>query len=264
LLGVLKAVGCDEWPIDAFQSSIVNRQSSIIMFPLKDDNPTTIVPVVTLILIAINVAVFLYQVSLKPPALQLFIYEYGTVPALVTGAKSLPESLAKIPPFLSIFSSMFLHGGWMHLIGNLWFLWIFGNNIEEAMGGLRYLLFYLACGFIASLCQIFWNVRSVLPTVGASGAIAGVLGAYVMLYPRARVLVLIFLGFFIRVLYIPAGVVLGFWFLIQLLSGSEAGKQDMGGVAFWAHIGGFVAGALLIGLFKKKGIHFFNPPRQAG
>jgi membrane associated rhomboid family serine protease len=232
------------------------------MFPLKDDNPTTITPVVTWMLIAINVMVFLYQVSLEPRASQLLVYQYGAIPAVVAGGQRLPARLATIPPILSIFTSMFLHGGWMHLIGNMWFLWIFGNNIEEAMGGLRYLVFYLLCGFLASWSHILSNTGSILPSIGASGAIAGVLGAYIMLYPRARVWTLIFLGFFMRLLYIPAGVMLGYWFLLQVLNGGMAGRQNAGGVAFWAHIGGFVAGVLFVGLFKKTDVRFFNPPRR--
>jgi membrane associated rhomboid family serine protease len=230
------------------------------MFPLKDDNPTTIIPIVTLILIALNVVIFLYQVSLDPKTQQLFAYQYGAVPAVVTGLQSLPAKLATVPPFLSIFTSMFLHGSWLHLIGNMWYLWIFGNNIEDAMGSLRYLLFYLICGFLASATQILSNAGSILPTIGASGAIAGVLGAYLLLYPRARVMTLIFF-IFIRIIYIPAGFVLGFWFVLQLLNGSLSGNQQGGGVAFWAHIGGFIAGMLLVGLFKKRNVRFFNPPR---
>jgi membrane associated rhomboid family serine protease len=232
------------------------------MFPLKDDNPIQIFPIVTWALIAVNVAVFLYQLSLGPQSSQLFIYQYGAIPAVVTGGQSLPEAVAAIPPVLSVFTSMFLHGGWMHLIGNLWFLWIFGNNIEEAMGGLRFIVFYLACGILASWSHILSNTSSILPSIGASGAIGGVLGAYILLYPRARVWTLIFLGFFIRLLYVPAGIMLGYWFLIQLLSGSMAGRQEGGGVAFWAHIGGFLAGVLLVGVFKKKNVRFFNPPRR--
>ncbi len=232
------------------------------MFPLKDDNPTRITPIVTWVLIAANVMVFLYQVSLAPGASQLFVYQFGTIPAVVTGLRRLPASIATIPPVLSVFTSMFLHGGWMHLIGNMWFLWIFGNNIEEAMGRLRYLGFYLLCGFLASWSHILSNTGSILPSIGASGAIAGILGAYIMLYPRARVLTLIPLFFFVRFVYLPAGLILGYWFLIQVLSGSMAGRQDAGGVAFWAHIGGFVAGMLLVGLFKKKEVRFFNPPRH--
>ena len=232
------------------------------MFPLKDDNPTTVTPVITLFLITLNVVVFLYQVSLGPRGSEVFVYQYGAIPAVVTGERNLPGGLAAIPPFLSVFTSMFLHGGWLHLIGNMWYLWIFGNNIEEAMGHLRYFVFYIVCGFLASISHIMSNVGSTLPSIGASGAIAGVLGAYILLYPRARVLTLIFLGFFIRLLYIPAGFVLGFWFILQLLNGSMAGGQDVGGIAFWAHIGGFVAGAALVGFFKKRNVRFFNPPRH--
>jgi membrane associated rhomboid family serine protease len=231
------------------------------MLPLKDDNPTRITRFITLVLIGFNVLVFLYQVSLGPESLKVFIYQYGTVPSVIAGHLKLPSAIAAIPPALSIFTSMFLHGSWMHLIGNMWFLWIFGNNIEEAMGGLRYLLFYLLCGIIASGSQVLSNPDSVLPSIGASGAIAGVLGAYIMLYPRARIWTLIFLGFFMRLLYIPAGFILGYWFLIQVLGGSMAGMQDAGGVAFWAHIGGFIAGIALVGAFKKREVRFFNPPR---
>jgi len=232
------------------------------MFPLKDDNPTTITPIITGILIFLNVVIFLYQVSLGPQGSQIFAYEYGAIPAVVTGEQRLPAGIAVIPPFLSMFTSMFLHGGWMHLIGNMWFLWIFGNNIEEAMGSLRYLVFYIVCGFLASGAHVLSNAGSTLPSIGASGAIAGVMGAYILLYPRARVLTLIFLFFFVRLLYIPAGLVLGFWFFLQLISGSMTGGQSGGGVAFWAHIGGFIAGTLLVGLFKKRDVRFFSPPRH--
>ena len=233
------------------------------MFPLKDDNPISITPVVTWALIVVNVLVFLYQFSLGPKAAEYFVYQYGAIPAVVVGQQSLPSSFATIPPVLSVFTSMFLHGGWMHLIGNMWFLWIFGNNIEEAMGGFRFIVFYFVCGVLASWSHILSNPGSVLPSIGASGAISGVMGAYIMLYPRARVWTLIFLFFFIRLMYIPAGIILGYWFLIQLLSGSMAGGQAQGGVAFWAHIGGFLAGVLLVALFKKKGVRFFNPPRYS-
>jgi len=232
------------------------------MFPLKDDNPAHIIPIVTWMLIAVNVGCFLYQTSLEPADSRIFVYQFGAIPAVITGQQSLPRSITAVAPFLSIFTSMFLHGGWMHLIGNVWYLWIFGNNIEEAMGGLRYLLFYLICGFVASLSQIVSNISSTLPTIGASGAIAGVLGAYIILYPRARVLTLIFLGFFVRLLYFPAGIILGFWFVYQLISGYTAGIQPGGGIAFWAHIGGFITGLLLVGLFKKRDVRFFNPPRH--
>jgi len=231
------------------------------MFPLKDENPTQIAPVVTWMLIAVNVLVFLYQITLGPSLARDFVFQYGSIPAVVLGHGKLPDNLASIPPFVSVFTSMFLHGGWMHLIGNMWFLWIFGNNIEEAMGRARYLVFYLICGLVASWSHILANMNSAIPTIGASGAIGGVLGAYIMIFPRARVYTLIFLGFFMRIMYVPAVVILGYWFLIQLISGSVSGGQN-GGIAFWAHVGGFLAGAILVGVFKKKEVHFFNPPHR--
>jgi membrane associated rhomboid family serine protease len=230
------------------------------MFPLRDDNPTTITPVLTVALIAINVLVFMYQVSLGPRGDQRLLYQFGAIPAVVLGEKALPAAVVAVPPVATMFTSMFLHGSIMHLLGNMLYLWIFGNNIEEAMGRVRFLLFYLLTGVIASLAHVLSNPSSTLPSIGASGAISGVLGAYILLYPRARVLTLIFLGFFIRLMYIPAGWVLGIWFVLQLLSGSMAGQGNGGGVAFWAHIGGFVAGMLLVGLFKRREVRFFNPP----
>ncbi len=232
------------------------------MLPLRDDNPTRVAPVVNWALIFVNVVVFLYQVSLGPRQEQRLIYEYGAIPAVIFGYKTLPAYLAVIPAKASLFTSMFLHGGWLHLIGNMWYLWIFGDNIEESMGRLRYLAFYLICGIAASCSHVLSNPESFLPSIGASGAISGVLGAYLLLFPRARVLVLIPLGFFTRLIYIPAGFVLGFWFVLQLLSGSMGGPQNGGGVAFWAHIGGFIAGMLLVGLFKKRDVRFFNPPQR--
>jgi membrane associated rhomboid family serine protease len=222
------------------------------MFPLHDDNPTSTTPVVALGIIVLNVLVFLYQFSLGPRAGQLFIYQYGAIPVVILGSETLPPQLHTIPSQLTLITSMFLHGSWMHLIGNIWYLWIFGDNVEEAMGHFRFFVFYMVSGLLASLSHIFSGAGSVLPSIGASGAISGVLGAYLLLYPRARVLTLIFLGWFIRLIYIPAGFILVFWFLLQLLSGSMAGGQDAGGVAFWAHIGGFVAGLMLVKLFRKN------------
>jgi membrane associated rhomboid family serine protease len=229
------------------------------MIPLHDDNPTRIKPVLTVMLIAANVLVFFYQLSLGPRQEQTLVYQYGAIPAVVVGTRHLPAQLAAIPPVLSLFTSMFLHGGFLHIIGNMLYLWIFGNNIEEAMGRARFLVFYLVCGVLAALAHILSNPSSVIPTIGASGAISGVLGAYLLLYPRARVLTLIPLGFFTRLIYIPAGIVLGFWFILQLISGS-LGSPEGGGVAWFAHVGGFVAGMALVGLFKRRDVRFFNPP----
>jgi membrane associated rhomboid family serine protease len=229
------------------------------MIPLRDDNPTRTTPFLTVGLIAANALVFLYQLSLPPRAAKLFVYQFAMIPAVVFGTDQLPGSVTAIPPTLTLFTSMFLHGGFMHLAGNMLYLWIFGNNIEDAMGHARFLVFYLVCGLLASLSHAFTNLGSEIPSLGASGAISGVLGAYLLLYPRARVLVLIPLWIFMRLMYVPAAFALGIWFLMQLLSGGLSGSQG-GGVAWWAHIGGFVAGMALVGLFKQRSVRFFNPP----
>ena len=233
------------------------------MIPLHDDNPARTKPVLTVSLIAANVLAFAYQLSLGPNAGQAFVYQFGAIPAVILGTRALPEQLAAIPPALSLFTSMFLHGGFMHLIGNMLYLWIFGNNIEDAMGRVRFLIFYFLSGFAASFVHILSDVSSVIPAIGASGAISGVLGAYLLLYPHAQVLTLIPLGFFTRLMYIPAGIVLGLWFVFQLLSGGLSGGEG-GGVAWWAHVGGFVGGMLLVGLFKKRDVRFFNPRQPHG
>jgi membrane associated rhomboid family serine protease len=229
------------------------------MIPLRDDNPTTITPYVTIALIAANVTVFLYQLSLGPDVAQRFVYAFAAIPAVIVGTRELPAGIAALPPAMTMITSMFLHGGIMHLGGNMLYLWIFGNNIEEAMGHARYLVFYVVCGILASAAHVLSNLGSTIPSLGASGAISGVLGAYLLLYPRAQVLTLIPLGLFTRVMYIPAGFALGIWFVMQLLSSSMSGTEG-GGVAWWAHIGGFVAGMLLVGLFKQRSVRFFSPP----
>ena len=229
------------------------------MIPLHDDNPTKITPVLTIGFIVTCVLVFFYQVSLPGQPGQLFVLQYGAIPAVVFGHAALPPELAGLPAVASLVSSMFLHGGWMHLIGNMLYLWIFGNNIEDVMGHRRFIFFYLICGILAALSHALIDTSSQVPMVGASGAISGVLGAYVLLFPRAQVMVFIPLGFFMRLMYIPAGFVLGFWFLLQLLSGSANLGQGGGGVAWFAHVGGFVAGMALIGLFKRSDVPFFAP-----
>jgi membrane associated rhomboid family serine protease len=231
------------------------------MIPLRDDNPTRIMPFVTVSLIAVNLLIFLYQVSLGPRAEKLLIYQFGAIPSVIAGSAVLPSQMAVVPPVLSIFTSMFLHGSILHLAGNMLYLWIFGNNIEEALGHMRFLVFYLVCGFAASMVHVLSNVDSSFPTIGASGAISGVLGAYLLLYPRAQVLTLVPLFIIMPIIYIPAGVVLSLWFLLQLVNGSMSQGDPGAGIAWWAHIGGFVAGMLLVGLFKKRGVRFFNPPQ---
>ena len=232
------------------------------MIPLHDDNPTTIKPIVTISFIITCVAVFFYQLSLPGSAERIFVYQFGAIPAVIFGEDSISFKHAVIPAPLSLISSMFLHGGWMHLIGNMLYLWVFANNIEDAMGHRRFIAFYTLCGVVAALSHAITAPGSPIPMVGASGAISGVLGAYLLLYPRSSILVLVPIWVFIKVVRVPAALVLGFWFLIQILSGSASLSGGSGGVAWFAHIGGFIAGMVLIGFFKRPRIRFFNPPRR--
>ncbi len=228
------------------------------MIPLHDDNPTTINPVMTITFIVSCVLVFFYQTSLGGQGGQLFVYQFGAIPGVLFGKEALPPEAAVVPASFSLITSMFLHGGFMHLGGNMLYLWIFGNNIEDIMGHGRFVIFYFLCGIIAAMSHAMTDPGSVVPMIGASGAISGVLGAYLLIYPRAHVMVLIPLGFFIKMMYLPAGFVLAFWFLLQIFSGAFSGSQGGGGVAWFAHIGGFIAGIVLVGLFKHKHVHFFN------
>ncbi|ACZ39212.1 rhomboid family intramembrane serine protease [Sphaerobacter thermophilus] len=224
------------------------------MIPIGDDNRgrrTT--PFVNYTLIVLNVLVFLYEVSLPMDQLEVFVYRFGIVPAEITQGVDIPP-LAPFPIYLTILTSMFLHGGWAHLLGNMLFLWIFGDNVEDSMGHLRYLIFYLLGGIGAALAQIFLaGPDSTTPMIGASGAIAAVLGAYFVMYPGGLVRVLVVLGFFITVVMVPAVIMIGLWFLLQLLSGLATlgiETQQTGGVAFWAHVGGFVTGLVLVWVFR--------------
>ena len=230
------------------------------MIPLRDDNPTSITPFVTYAFIAACVLVFLWQMSLGEKGFEAAVLALGVTPATLLGDARLPPELYLIPPVITVFSSMFLHGGFMHLAGNMLYLWIFGNNVEDSMGHVRFVIFYLLCGVAAALAQAWPNPDSTIPMIGASGAISGVLGAYLLLFPRAHVLVLIPLGVLTRLVPLPAMFVLGFWFVLQLISTalSDAGQ---GGVAFGAHIGGFVAGMILIPVFKYRHVRLFAPPR---
>ena len=227
------------------------------MIPLRDDNPTTLKPYVTITLIVLCVVVFLWQLSLGPGG-ERAIYGLGVIHAVLFDSKHLSPDVVMVPPAATVVTSMFLHGGLMHLIGNMLYLWIFGNNVEDAMGHARFVVFYLLCGIAAVLAQALPNPQSTIPMVGASGAISGVLGAYLLLYPHARVLVAIPLGFYLYTPKLPAAWVLVFWFVMQLLSGALAGAQE-GGVAFHAHVGGFIAGAILILFFRRRGVRLFNP-----
>jgi len=221
------------------------------MIPLRDRNPSGVFPTVTTALILVNTFVFLYEIHLGP-AIGGFLKHYALIPAVVTGSVrydqiSLSETVA---PF---FSSMFLHGGWLHLIMNMWFLWIFGDNVEDTLGAGRYLIFYVLCGLAAALTHLATQPSSAVPVLGASGAIAGVLGAYAVLFPRARVLTLVPIFFFIRIMELPALLILGYWFLLQIVSGSlEAVTATHGGTAIWAHVGGFLTGMALIQVMRPR------------
>ncbi|MGH8670509.1 MAG: rhomboid family intramembrane serine protease [Burkholderiales bacterium] len=230
------------------------------MIPLHDDNPTSINPVITVLTIAVCVAVFLWQISSGTDGFERSVYSLGVVPAVLLGDVSLPSDLAVVPATTTLLTSMFLHGGWMHLIGNMLYLWIFGNNVEDAMGHGRFIAFYAICGVAAGLGQAVIDPVSQIPLIGASGAISGVLGAYLLLYPHARVLVAIPLGIVMHTTRLAAGWVLVFWFVLQLIN-STLTQSSNGGVAWFAHIGGFVAGMALIPFFKRSNVRLFNPPR---
>jgi rhomboid family protein len=218
------------------------------MIPLKDDNPTRTVPFVTMALIAANSLVFLWELSLTPERQQQAILSLAVVPSELSRIASLGTD-ALLYNGMTLVTAMFVHGSLLHLAGNMLYLWIFGNNIEDVMGHVRFAVFYLLCGLAATLTQVAANPASRAPMIGASGAIAGVLGAYLILFPTARVLTLFYLIVFVRVVPVPAVIILGVWFLLQLVS---AGEIAPGGVAWFAHIGGFVAGLAFIVPFRRR------------
>ena len=230
------------------------------MIPLHDDNPTEITPVVTYTVIGLCVLAFLWQISLGRIGGERIVYSLGLIPAVFFHAAALPDEMTIVPPATTLLTSMFLHGGFMHLAGNMLYLWIFGNNVEDSMGHGRFIAFYLLCGVAAGLAQALMDPGSEIPMIGASGAISGVLGAYLLLYPHARVLVIVPLGLLSTLMRLRAIWVLGFWFVMQLLLSAFSGSQQ-GGVAFFAHIGGFIAGMALIPLFKYADTPLFHPGR---
>ena len=215
------------------------------MIPLKDDNPTSGRPIITYFIIGLCTVIFLVQISSESYKTGELFYSYGLIPSVLMGHNQLPMDLYAIPAFITIFSSMFMHGGFMHLIGNMLYMWIFADNIEDNLGITKFIIFYLLCGIGAAMTQVLMDTHSQIPMIGASGAIGGVLGAYLINHPKAKVLVLIPFGFFSQLLKIKALYVLGFWFILQFISSG-------GGVAYAAHIGGFVSGMILILFFNKK------------
>lgn len=231
------------------------------MIPLKDDNPTRLWPLATVAIIVACAVVFLWQVSLGTRGGQLAVLAYGMVPARLFELAELPPQLNLMPPAGTVFTSMFMHAGFMHFAGNMLYLWIFGNNVEDAMGHVKYVVFYLVCGVVAAVGQAVLDPASQIPMIGASGAISGVLGAYLLLYPHARILMLIPIGFYVTTARLPAVLVLGLWFLIQLVNSSLA--QGEGGVAWFAHLGGFIAGMILVPFFKDREVALFHPLRRS-
>ena len=231
------------------------------MIPLHDDNPTELRPWVTIGLIAACTLAYLWELTYPGPRLAEVFYAYGFIPAVWFGERTLPPDLGAASPSVTLVTSMFLHGGFLHLAGNMLYLWIFGNNVEDAMGHVRFAAFYLCCGVAAALTQAYSDPGSTVPMVGASGAIGGALGAYLLLHPHARVLVLLPLGFLFYTMRIPAYFVLGLWFVFQLFAGGV--QTGDGGVAYWAHIGGFIAGAVLLFAFKRRGVPIWDRGRPA-
>jgi membrane associated rhomboid family serine protease len=232
------------------------------VIPIRDENPNLFTPVVTVAIIALNVAawVFVERLGSAGP-LARAVCHFGLVPGELLHRVAPGPAVPLGPGFqcvigptsdwATLLTHMFMHGGWLHLIGNMWFLWIFGNNVEDSMGHVRFAVFFLLCGLAAAGLQIASKPDSAIPMVGASGAIGGVMGAYVLLYPRVRVEMLVVLGFYVTTVAVPAYLMLGYWFLLQLLGGASSLASETAGVAFWAHVGGFAAGMALIGLFRK-------------
>jgi membrane associated rhomboid family serine protease len=223
------------------------------MIPVRDDQPRFSTPYVTYFLIGLNLVIFLFEASLTPRGFKVLLFQLGMIPSNITGVLTGAHETGVAAAFFPTLTSMFLHGSWMHVIGNMWFLWIFGDNIEDYLGHFKYLLFYLLSGLGAAFAQVILNPHSSVPTVGASGAIAGVLGAYFLLYPKAKVLIWFPILF---LFYLPAWVTLGYWFAMQFVSGAATSianySETSGGVAFWAHVGGFLAGIVLIKIFPER------------
>ena len=249
------------------------------MIPIRDDNPHFLTPYATYGIIALNVLAWvLLQGMGTEPLLSGSVCRLGMIPGELlqtvpagTRLQVGPNTfcvLGDTSSWYTVFTSMFMHGGWLHIIGNMWFLWLFGNNVEDSMGHVRFVVFYLLCGLAAAAAQVFADTDSAIPMVGASGAIGGVMGAYILLYPRVHVHMLVFLGFFVTTFAVPAFLMLGYWLLIQVISGFGSIGAEGGGVAFWAHVGGFVAGAILVLLFRdprlvaKHPYHGWNQRRS--
>ena len=226
---------------------------SSALIPLRDINPTERFAIVTLLLIILNCIIFFYQTTLGQAAEEHFMASFALIPKHFFSYTGLMHN--ELPVSATILTSMFLHGGFFHIAGNMLYLWIFGNNIEDAMGRMKFIIFYLVCGFVAAYAHAYMNSSSITPMIGASGAISGILGAYLLLYPRARVVTLFIIVFYIRTIPVPAMVVLLFWILLQFLNALGA-SNSAEGVAWYAHLAGFITGMILIGVFKRRDVPF--------
>ncbi len=237
--------------------------SSIFLFPFRDDNPSYSVPMVTISLVCLNVIFYILSGLAGPYEYIGNVYTYGLIPAelfhgqIITSVDWLlpgeaQPTIGNFPTFLTLFTHMFMHGGFMHLLGNIWFLWLFGDNIEDRMGSFRFIIFYLVAGLIAALSHGLTDTSGIIPMIGASGAISGVIGAYIILFPYARIHTVLFVFFFFRTIRIPAWIFLGFWFVGQVFYGFQSLGVSGAGVAFFAHIGGFIAGVIMVKLFAPK------------
>jgi membrane associated rhomboid family serine protease len=240
------------------------------MFPIRDENPHFLTPFVTYAIVALNVIAWVLVQRMGTEAgLAHSLCDLGLIPGELLGRAAPGTTVPLTPQFAcvvdpsgdwrTVVTHMFLHGGWFHLIGNMWFLWIFGNNVEDSMGHVRFVVFYLLCGLAAAALQVMANPASAIPMVGASGAIGGVMGAYVVLYPRVQVQLLVWFGFYVTTVAVPAVFMLLYWLGMQLLGGALSMGDEGGGVAFWAHVGGFVAGALLVLLFRDPALVARHP-----
>ncbi len=220
------------------------------MFPLRDNIPSRSICIITILLIILNLYIYYQEILLSDALLTKIIKRYGLIPARLTAITA--QGSLDFSPYVTLISNLFLHGGWMHVLGNMWYMWVFADNVEDWLGHFRFIIFYLACGVIANITHIVLDPSSTIPTIGASGAVSGILGAYLVLYPKAKVKTLVPIFVFLSIFEIPAVIFLGLWFIFQLFSGTAALHSSGSNIAWWAHIGGFIGGMILIRFFRRR------------